>query len=156
MDMQDGVAIVTGSSSGVGSACARQLAERGCHVVINYAHNADGAEQTREACAAFGVETVVVQADVADDAQCRALAQAALDKWGRIDALVNNAGITKFNAHENLEGLSRQDFLDWAQPDHFRRAHAQSGPPEGVVEGHPHAKFYEAVIVEQGASAPVS
>ena len=112
MDMQDGVAIVTGSSSGVGAACARQLAERGCHVVINYVRNADGAEQTREACAAFGVETVVVQADVADDAQCRALAQAALDRWGRIDALVNNAGTTKFNAHENLEGLSHQDFLD--------------------------------------------
>ena len=112
MDMQDGVAIITGSSSGVGAACARQLAERGCHVAINYASNADGAARTREACEALGVETVVVQADVADDAQCRALAGAALDRWGRIDALVNNAGTTKFNPHDNLDGLSREDFLD--------------------------------------------
>ena len=63
MDIEGAVAIVTGSSSGVGAACARQLAERGCHVVINYAHNADGAERTREACEAFDVETEVRQAD---------------------------------------------------------------------------------------------
>ncbi|MFP6836484.1 MAG: SDR family NAD(P)-dependent oxidoreductase, partial [Pseudomonadales bacterium] len=65
MDLQDGVAIVTGSSSGVGAATARQLAERGANVVINYAHNEDGAQATQEACEAFGVETVVVKADVA-------------------------------------------------------------------------------------------
>ena len=110
MDLQEGVAIVTGSSSGVGAACARQLAERGCHVAINYSRNAAGAEETQAACAAFGVETLVVQADVADDTQCRALTQAAIDRWGRLDALVNNAGTTKFNAHENLEGLTREDF----------------------------------------------
>ena len=112
MDIQDGVAIVTGSSSGVGAACARQLAEKGCHVAINYAHNHDRALQTQATCEALGVETVVVKADVADDGQCRALVQAALDKWGRIDALVNNAGTTKFNPHDDLEGLSYQDFLD--------------------------------------------
>ncbi|MDE0451166.1 MAG: SDR family NAD(P)-dependent oxidoreductase [Gammaproteobacteria bacterium] len=112
MDIQDGVAIVTGSSSGVGAACACQLAEKGCHVVINFAHNEAGARETQAACEAFGVETAVVQADVADDDGCRALASAAVDKWGRIDALVNNAGTTKFNAHDNLEGLTREDFLD--------------------------------------------
>ena len=111
MDIQDGVAIITGSSSGVGAACARQFAERGCHVVINFAHNEDGAGETRAACEALGVETTVVRADVSDDDGCRALAQAALDKWGRIDALVNNAGTTKFNAHGDLDGLSKEDFL---------------------------------------------
>ncbi len=49
---------------------------------------------------------------------------------------------------------SREDFLAWAQSDHFRRAHEQAGPPEGVIEGHPRARFYEAVIVERGADAP--
>ena len=112
MDIENGVAIVTGSSSGVGAACARQLAERGCHVVINYSRNEAGARATEAACAEFGVETVVVKANVADDEDCRALAGAALDKWGRIDALVNNAGITKFNPHHELAGLSKQDFLD--------------------------------------------
>lgn len=112
MDIEGGVAIVTGSSSGVGAACARQLAEKGCHVVINYASNAKGAEATREACAAFGVETEVVGADVAQDQDCRRLAEAALDRWGRIDALVNNAGTTRFCDHADLDGLDKQDFLD--------------------------------------------
>ena len=112
MDIENGVAIVTGSSSGVGAACARQLAERGCHVAINYSRNEEGARTTQAACEELGVETVVVRADVADDDECRALAGAALDKWGRIDALVNNAGTTKFNPHHELDGLSKQDFLD--------------------------------------------
>ena len=112
MDIEHGVAVVTGSSSGVGAACARQLAERGCHVAINYSRNEDGARRTEAACREFGVETVVVKADVAEDEDCRALAAAALDKWGRIDALVNNAGTTKFNPHPQLEGLTKQDFLD--------------------------------------------
>lgn len=112
MDVQGAVAIVTGSSSGVGAACARRLAEKGCHLVINYAHNAAGAEATSAACQAFGVETEVVQADVASDADCRRLAQAAESRWGRIDVLVNNAGTTKFCDHADLDGLDRQDFLD--------------------------------------------
>ena len=112
MDMEGGVAIVTGSSSGVGAACARQLAEKGAHVVINYANNADGAEETRAACEAFGVETEVVRADVAEDVACKRLASAALDRWGRIDALVNNAGTTRFCDHADLDGLDKRDFLD--------------------------------------------
>jgi 3-oxoacyl-[acyl-carrier protein] reductase len=110
MDVEGGVAIVTGSSSGVGAACARQLAERGCNVLINYASNADGAERTRAACEAFGVETEVVQADVSRDEDCQRLAGTALERWGRIDALVNNAGTTKFCDHADLDGLSREDF----------------------------------------------
>ncbi len=110
MDMEGAVAIVTGSSSGVGAACARQLAEKGAHVVINYANNSAGAEATRTACEAFGVETEIVQADVASDVDCRRLAQTALDRWGRIDALVNNAGTTKFCDHGDLEGLDAEDF----------------------------------------------
>lgn len=110
MDIEGGVAIVTGSSSGVGAACAVQLAERGCHVVINYAHNEDGARATQSRCEELGVETLVVKADVAQDDDCRRLAAAAEEKWGRIDALVNNAGTTKFCAHDDLEGLSAADF----------------------------------------------
>ncbi|MEZ5560525.1 MAG: glucose 1-dehydrogenase [Pseudomonadales bacterium] len=110
MDLEGAVAIVTGSSSGVGAATARQLAEKGCNVVINYAHNADGAESVRAECEALGVEAQVVKADVASDADCRALARAAEERWGRIDALVNNAGTTKFCEHADLEGLSAEDF----------------------------------------------
>lgn len=110
MDLEGGVAIVTGSSSGVGAATARQLAERGCHVVINYAHNEDGARQTQAVCEALGVETLVMQADVAVDDDCRRMAEQADRKWGRIDALVNNAGTTKFCDHGNLDGLDAADF----------------------------------------------
>lgn len=110
MDVEGGVGIVTGSSSGVGAACARQLAEKGCHVVINYSRNEAGARATEAACAALGVETLVIQADVANDEQCRIMVQAAINKWGRVDALINNAGTTKFVAHDNLEGLSAADF----------------------------------------------
>jgi 3-oxoacyl-[acyl-carrier protein] reductase len=111
LDIEGAVAIVTGSSSGVGAACARQLAERGCHVVINYSSNAAGARETQADCERAGVETLVLQADVADDSDCRRLAAAAEEKWGRIDALVNNAGTTRFCPHGNLDGLDKADFL---------------------------------------------
>jgi 3-oxoacyl-[acyl-carrier protein] reductase len=112
LDIEGGVAIVTGSSSGVGAACARQLAELGCNVVINYAHNEKGAKATQEACESLGAETLIVRGDVAVDADCRRMAAAADSKWGRIDALINNAGTTKFCPHDNLEGLTHKDFLD--------------------------------------------
>ncbi len=112
MNIRGGVAIVTGSSSGVGAACARQLAAAGCNVVINYTRNEDGAREVAAECMAQGVETLVIRADVGDDAACRQLAAAAEAKWGRVDALINNAGTTKFCAHTDLEGLSKQDFLD--------------------------------------------
>ena len=112
IDLQEGVVIVTGSSSGVGAACARQLAELGCNVVVNYARNADGAEAVSAACREFGVETEVVCADVAEDDDCRRLVATAEARWGRLDGLVNNAGTTKFCAHEDLDGLSKADFLD--------------------------------------------
>ncbi|MEM6707613.1 MAG: SDR family oxidoreductase [Pseudomonadota bacterium] len=112
MDLEQGVAIVTGSSSGVGAACARQLAERGCHVVINYSRNEEGARATQAACEAIGVETLVVQADVSKDDDCRRLVQAAVDRWDRLDVLINNAGTTKFCAHHELDGLDAGDFQD--------------------------------------------
>ena len=111
MDIEGCVAVVTGSSSGVGAACARQLAQKGCHVVINYSRNEAGAQETSDACRELGVETLVIGADVADDAACRRIAAAADEKWGRIDALVNNAGTTKFCDHKDLEGLSHEDWM---------------------------------------------
>jgi 3-oxoacyl-[acyl-carrier protein] reductase len=110
MDGKGKVAIVTGSATGVGAEVARQLAERGCNVVINYTKSEAEARASEAACRALGVKTLLVQADVSNDADCRRLAQAALDKWGRIDVLVNNAGTSKFVAHHDLEGLSAEDF----------------------------------------------
>src|SRR3954468_18918259 len=111
MSKEKRVAIVTGSSSGIGASTARELAARGWNVVINYSKSADAAKKVSDDCIAKGAQTVVVQADVSLDAECVKLAKAALDKWGRIDALVNNAGSTKFVAHNKLDGLSADDFL---------------------------------------------
>ena len=101
------VAIVTGSSLGIGAATAMELSRRGWRVVVNYSKSKEQAEQTQKACK----ESIAVQANVSDDADCRKLAKAALDKWGRIDALVNNAGTTKFVAHPKLDELSDEDFI---------------------------------------------
>lgn len=106
------VAIVTGSATGVGAAAAIMLAERGCNVVINYTRSKTEAEETAATCRARGGETIVFQADVADDEACRAMVKAAADQWGRIDYLINNAARTKFNPYPKLEGVSKQDFLD--------------------------------------------
>jgi len=115
MELKNAVCIVTGSASGIGAASAIMLAGRGARVVINYSKSEDSARETQAACAAagakFGGETLLVKADVAQDADCRRLAQSALDQWGRIDALINNAGATKFAAHAKLEALSAEDFL---------------------------------------------
>ena len=100
-------AIITGSASGIGAATAIELSRRGFSVLINYSKSREQAEEVAAKCK----DSIVVKADVSEDAQCRRLAQAALDKWGRIDALVNNAGTTKFVKHADLDGLSADDFL---------------------------------------------
>lgn len=110
MELKNAVCIVTGSASGIGAASAVLLAAKGARVVVNYSKSEDAARATQKACAAAGADTLLIKADVAQDADCRRLAQAAIDKWGRIDALVNNAGATKFADHGDLEALSAEDF----------------------------------------------
>ncbi len=105
--MNGAVAIVTGGGTGIGAATVAILASRGVRSVVNYAHSRDEAEAV-----AAAHEGIAVQADIADDAQCRTLAAAALDHFGRLDFLVNNAGRTKHVAHEDLDGLDADDFID--------------------------------------------
>jgi 3-oxoacyl-[acyl-carrier protein] reductase len=110
MDIKGGVTIVTGSATGVGAAAAKLLASKGCNVVINYTRSEQEAKETQAACEAEGVETLLVQADVSKDEDCRRMVQAAIDKWGRVDGLINNAGTTKFVNHADLDGLDAEDF----------------------------------------------
>lgn len=107
--MQGMGAIVTGGGTGIGAATVRALAARGVRCVVNYASSRDKAEAL---VAELGNGSVAVRADVAEDSDCRALAKAALDAFGRIDFLVNNAGKTKFAPHEDMEALSAEDFVD--------------------------------------------
>jgi len=104
------VAIVTGSATGLGASCALDLAARGWNVAINYTKSKKEADETYEAVKAKGVEAILVQADMGQDADCRKLADETMKKWGRIDGLVNNAGTTKFQNQGDLDGVSPEDF----------------------------------------------
>jgi NAD(P)-dependent dehydrogenase (short-subunit alcohol dehydrogenase family) len=101
--------IVTGSASGLGAAAAAILAKDGARIVVNYSSSQNEAEQTADLCRTAGGEVVVVQGDVSRDEDCKRIVAAAAP-WGRLDALINNAGITKHMAHNNLDGLSAEDF----------------------------------------------
>jgi 3-oxoacyl-[acyl-carrier protein] reductase len=109
--MEQRVAIITGAGSGIGAATARQLAAKGWRVVVNYRANREPAEAVAAECRRLGGDAIVVQADVSDDAACKALVQAALDKYGRIDGLMNNAGETKVAPAADLDALSGDDFM---------------------------------------------
>jgi 3-oxoacyl-[acyl-carrier protein] reductase len=100
------VALITGGSSGMGEAAAKELAKRGWQVAIMFSKNRAEADRV-----SGDINGLALQGDVAQDADCRRVAKAVLDKWGRIDALVNSAGTTKLVAHADLEGLSAEDIL---------------------------------------------
>lgn len=104
------VAIVTGASSGVGAATARRLAAQGYELLVNYRSSAAGAQQVVADCIAAGADAVAGQGDVAQDEVCRALAAQAMARWGRIDALVNSAGTTRFVPMSELDGVQAADF----------------------------------------------
>jgi 3-oxoacyl-[acyl-carrier protein] reductase len=103
-------ALVTGSGTGVGAATVLQLAQRGWNVVVNYSRSDQEAQQSAGACRAAGADVLVQQADVADDAQCRALVEATIARWGRLDALVNNAGVSVFGRGASWDGLDAAAF----------------------------------------------
>jgi 3-oxoacyl-[acyl-carrier protein] reductase len=108
MGQLDGrVAVVTGSSRGIGRAIALELAQRGAKVVINYNSNSAAADEVVKRIEANGGEAIAVQANVADFDQAEALIKTAVDAYGQIDILVNNAGITR----DNLIARLKED--DW-------------------------------------------
>ena len=89
----DRVAIVTGSSRGIGRGIALALAERGWAVVINYRSNQGAAQEAKALVEAEGGSALIVQADMAREADLQTLVDATLEHFGRIDLLVNNAGV---------------------------------------------------------------
>ena len=100
-------ALVTGGGRGIGRAICLELAKAGFDVCINYAASSAAAEQTAEECKAFGVQAVALQADVTNPAECQTLVDTAAKTFGRLDVLVNNAGV---NADKLILRMQEADF----------------------------------------------
>jgi 3-oxoacyl-[acyl-carrier protein] reductase len=113
LELKGKAAVVTGASSdeGIGSECAKILASRGCNVIVNYATSKAGGEKIAAACKAAGApQAIAVQGDVSKDEDCKKLVQAALDAFGRLDVLVNNAATTKPIPHRRMDLLDAAEF----------------------------------------------
>lgn len=112
MEIAGKVAVVTGSSSGVGRATAELLAALGVAVVVNYNRGAEAADEVVASIRSRGGQAIAVQADVRQDADCRRLIQSAVDEFGALHILVNNAGMTHFIAHDDLEAVTDEVWDD--------------------------------------------
>jgi glucose 1-dehydrogenase len=92
-------ALITGSDSGIGQATAAAFAEEGADVVVTYLKDADGAEQTRKAVEAAGQRAIVVQCDVSRESEVESLFDTAVQTFGTVDILMNNAGVDASGKH---------------------------------------------------------
>jgi ketoreductase RED2 len=101
------VAIVTGSSSGIGERTAQRLAELGAHVVVNSASSVEAGQKVADS---LPNGAVYVQADISDKAQCQKLIDTTIAKFGKLDVLVNNAGWTTLVPHADLDALTDEIF----------------------------------------------
>ncbi len=97
------VAIVTGGSRGIGAAIARRLSDDGAQVVIGYSRNASAARQVVAELNSRGTNAIALQADVSDVAQLERLFAQTLETFGKLDVLVNNAGVSGFRALEDTD-----------------------------------------------------
>ena len=108
MELSGKCAIVTGSAVGVGRATALELAKRGANVVVNYSRSEEEAKETVAMVEALGANALLVRADVSNDAEVRAMVAAAVDSFGGVHVLVNNAGTTAFVNFADQEGMTEE------------------------------------------------
>ncbi|MGM0876337.1 MAG: acetoacetyl-CoA reductase [Bacillota bacterium] len=111
-DLNNKVAIVTGGAKGIGQAITKELAKNGVKVVINYNSSKGTAEKLIEELKAEGSEVYAVQADVSDLDQSRKLVEEAIAHFGRVDIIVNNAGITRDSTFKKLSEEDWRTVID--------------------------------------------
>src|ERR1700686_3172739 len=104
------VALVTGAATGIGRSAAVALAESGFDVVINYSRSEQAARTTAEQAQAKGAKTLLIQCDVSDDPCVRKMLEAAKQEFGRLDALVNNAGTTTDIKAKDFEAMTAEEW----------------------------------------------
>ena len=110
LQMQGKVAIVTGAATGLGAATAQMLAAAGANILVNHMPGQEfQAQGVVEKCVS---NSLCQPGDVTKDEECKRMVQTAIDQWGRVDILINNAGINKPVEHDDLDGLSTKDFMD--------------------------------------------
>lgn len=110
--VEPGVAIVTGASRGIGRAIALSLGAAGCKVAVNYAASSGAAEEVAEQIIKLGGDAIVVGANCGKPDEIDALFKTVVDKWGTIDVLVNNAGITRDTLMMRMKPEQWQDVID--------------------------------------------
>ncbi len=113
MELKGTVAIVTGGGTGIGRAVALRLAKAGARaVVVNYSRSAEEAKVTSAELDGLGVQGIAHQADVAEEGDVKAMVNETVERFGRIDVLVNNAGTTHFIPHPDLDALTDEVWND--------------------------------------------
>ena len=106
------VALVTGSSKGIGAGIAKRLAADGASVIVNYTRSAEDAEAVVQAIVAAGGKAFAVRADIGKPEQIQPLVDAAVKQFGRLDILVNNAGVYKVDSLESISAQSIDEHFD--------------------------------------------
>lgn len=106
------VAVITGAARGIGKAIALKFASQGYHVVINYRGSEEKANAVKEQCIALGVEALTYQGDVSHYQEMEDMMKAVMEKFGRIDVLINNSGITKDQLLLKMDSESFMDVID--------------------------------------------
>lgn len=91
--LHDKIALITGSDSGIGHATAIEFAKEGADVVVHYLDDADGAARTQQAVEEHGRRAILAQADISDEAQVSRMFDVAIEVFGQVDILINNAGV---------------------------------------------------------------
>jgi 3-oxoacyl-[acyl-carrier protein] reductase len=150
MEVRGKAALITGGGTGVGRATALALGRLGCAVAVNYSRSRNEAEATAAEVAALGVESAALEADVADDGSCRELVAAVVDRFGRLDILVNSAGTTSYIAHSDLEAVGGDDW------DRILAVNLK-GPFQVVRAARPHLEAVgSAEVVNVASSAGIN
>lgn len=105
--MEKKVALVTGGSRGIGRAIAEKFAKNGYNLVINYVSDNTNLDEIKKEFSKYGVEVLLEKADVSNFNECEKMVTSAMEKFGKIDTLVNNAGVTRDNL---LMRMKEEDF----------------------------------------------